>query len=119
ELVIMASATIHRDAEKCLGGVLDGRFQPSRAAELFPIANEKTRSTQSIRIGWRDFVTGQHLGRHAIVAFICVERFDDPIAPAPDMPGAVADLLAVTGPVAVAPDVHPVPRPTLAVLRAG
>src|SRR5439155_26537929 len=48
-----------------------------------------------------------------------VQRFDDPVAPAPDMRLAVTDLAAVApaGPVAVTPDVHPVAAPALAVLR--
>ena len=65
------------------------------------------------------FVGREHRDDHAIVRLVAVERLDDPVAPVPDVRLAVADLLAPAGPVAVPPDVHPVPAPALAVPRAG
>ena len=58
---------------------------------------------------------------HAVVALVLVERADDPVAPAPDLAVAVHHVGhgAAAVPVAVPPDVHPVPAPALAVLGAG
>src|SRR5262249_61920378 len=44
---------------------------------------------------------------------------DDPVAPVPDVPLAFPDLVAIAGPVAVTPYIHPVPAPALAVTGAG
>ena len=63
-------------------------------------------------------VAGEHLLDHPVVALVGVERLDDPVAPVPDMRVAVAGLLAQPIPVAVSPDVHPVPPPALAMTRA-
>ena len=54
---------------------------------------------------------------HPVIALVAVQRLDDPIAPAPHEPVAVADVIAFAPaiPVAVTPDIHPVPAPTLAV----
>ena len=65
-----------------------------------------------------EFVAGQHLDDHLVVGLVGVERFDDPVAPAPDVRLALADFGAVTVPVAVSPDIHPVPAPALAIMRA-
>ena len=67
----------------------------------------------------REFVGGQHLDDHLVVGLVGVERFDDPIAPPPDVRLALAHLRRVAVPIAVAPDVHPVPAPALAVVRTG
>src|SRR5207244_2698220 len=99
-----------------LGGVLDGAVEPDVAIELEPVADQKAGRSQHLRIGRGNLVAGQHLLDHAIVRLVLVDRFDDPVAPAPDVWLAVADLGAVAGPVAVAPYVHPVPAPALAVV---
>ena len=62
---------------------------------------------------------GEHLLDHPVVGLVRVERLDDPVAPPPDVRLALADLRLVAVPVAVPPDVHPVPAPALAVLRRG
>src|SRR6185503_5927501 len=46
-----------------------------------------------------------------------VERFDQPIAPMPDVLLAVAQFFAQPIPIAVTPDIHPMTRPTFAVPR--
>ena len=67
-----------------------------------------------------DLVGGEHLFEHAVVALGLVQRFDDPVAPVPHVFFLhVADLFAQAVPVAVAPNVHPVPAPALAVMRVG
>src|SRR5262249_330274 len=51
--------------------------------------------------------------------FIFVQRLDDPVAPVPDVALAVPYFVgAASIPIAVAPDVHPVTSPALAILRA-
>jgi hypothetical protein len=67
-----------------------------------------------------EFIAGEHLLDHAVVGFVLGEAVDGPIAPAPDVAGAVADLagFAVAVPVGVAPDVEPVAAPAFGVLGA-
>ena len=107
------------DAQERLGGVLECVLHPLLAAEQLVIANEKTRGPQGVRIERRQFIGGQHLENHPVIAFVGIERLDDPIAPAPDVRLAVANLVAVgpAGPVAVTPHIHPVAGPALPVAR--
>jgi hypothetical protein len=119
--VIVALGAAERDSEKSLRGVLDGVFEPLLAAEHLVIADKESGRAQRRGIFGCQLVTREHLDNHAIVAFVRVQRFDDPIAPTPDVPLTVAHLLAIgpAGPIAVAPDIHPMPAPALAVARIG
>ena len=63
-----------------------------------------------------ELVGREHLHDHLVVAGVGVERFHDPVPPSPDMRLALADLRAIAIPVAIAPNVHPVPCPALTVL---
>ena len=62
-------------------------------------------------------VGGQHEADHLVVRQVGIERFDDPIAPVPQVPGAVAVLVAQAPRVAVAPHIHPVSGPAFPVAR--
>src|SRR3979411_3209647 len=88
---------------------------------LAVIARQKPGSAQSIGIFWRDLVGGDHLHDHAVIALILVQRLDYPIAPAPHESMTVANIIAFapTIPVAISPDIHPVPGPTLSIARVG
>ena len=119
-LVVVTAAALERHAQETHAGELDGVLEPDGAIEDVIVAAEVARRPQGIFIGRRDLVRSEHLDDHAVVALIPVERLDDPVAPAPDMPLAVTLLVdfAAAVPITVAPDVHPVPPPALAVERA-
>ena len=114
--VVMALRAADRDAEERLRRVFDGVFQPLFAAEHFVVPHEKAGRAQGIGVFRGELVGSQHLGEHLVVGLVAIEGFHDPIAPAPDVRLAVANLSAVrpAGPIAVAPDIHPMACPTFA-----
>src|SRR5439155_5786724 len=116
----MAAGTLYSQAEKSHGGVVDCVLEPNVAVEHVPVPRQETGSACDVWIVRRQFVTRQHFDDHLVVAFVLVDGFDDPVAPVPDVPLAVAHLVLRTPsvPIAVAPDVHPVPSPSLAIERA-
>ena len=85
---------------------------------LYQLRTRKPVARQVVGVAGAGLVGGEHLDDHPVVGHVAVERFDDPVAPSPDVGLALAHLGAEAVPVAVAPDVHPVPPPALAVLRA-
>ena len=93
--------------------------EPGRPVKQIVVAHQEAGGPPGVRVERGDLVGGEHLREHAVVAFGVVERFDDPVAPVPDVLLCVADLRAQAVPVAVPPDVHPVPAPALAVMRVG
>ena len=117
--VVVALRATDGDAKECLRRVFDGVFQPLLAAEQFEVTSEKPGCAQGIGVFRRQLIGGQHLHEHPVVGLVAIEGFHDPIAPAPDVRLAVADLPTVrpAGPVAVAPDIHPMTSPTLTVPR--
>ncbi len=115
--VIVTAGTIERHSQERLAQVLDGVVQPDIAIEAIPIAGQVTGCSQRGRIGGRKLVAGQHVDNHAIIAAVGIERFDDPIAPVPDVRLAIAHFLAIAGPIGVAPYVHPMAGPALSILR--
>ena len=115
----MAFGATDGDAEKCLRSVFDGIFKPLFAAEQFVVPHEKSGRAQGVGVFRRQLIGSQHLRDHPVVGLVAIERFHDPIAPAPDVRLAITDLSAVrpASPIAVAPDIHPMASPTLAVPR--
>ena len=99
--------------------VFDGGLHPHVAIEPIPVARQEAAGSPCLRIERRDFIGGQHLADHLVVGLVGVERLNDPIAPPPDVRFAFAHLGSIAVPIAITPDVHPVPAPALAVLRAG
>ena len=81
------------------------------------VAGEKSRGPQLVQVVWMQLVGGEHQTDHLVVRHVGVQRLDNPIAPVPDVVLAVSQLVAQSPPVAVAPDVHPVAGPTLAMPR--
>ena len=120
KLVIMAASTFQSQPQKCLTCLLDRFEHPHVAVKLVPVAAEKSRRTQHVGIGRSDLITGQHFNDHPVVRLVGIQRIHDPVPPAPDVALAVTDLIdpAAAVPVAVAPDIHPVPSPAFAVFRA-
>ena len=118
-LVIVAPGALDGQAQECAGRVLDGIRQPGVAVEDVPVAGQEAGGADRVGIVRRKFVAREHLQDHPVVALVGVERRDDPVAPVPEMRMAVPGLLAQSVPVAIPPDVHPVPCPALAVSRAG
>ena len=98
--------------------MLDRGVEPSVAIEQEPITSKEPSGSQSLGIGWSNFIAGQHLDDHPIVGLVFIQRLHDPIPPSPDVALAVANLLSVSGPVAVSPDVHPMSPPSFAIPRA-
>ena len=78
------------DAQERLGGVFDGVFQPDVAIELVPVADQEAGGAQSLPIARVGLVGGQHGDDHPVVGHVVIERFDDPIAPPPDVRLALA-----------------------------
>ena len=74
---------------------------------------------QRVGIGRGEFIRREHLANHLVVGFVGGEGIDDPVAPAPDIRLALTDFVGVAIPVAVPPDIHPVPGPALGVLGPG
>src|SRR3954468_18089161 len=105
----MTPAAFERQSKKRLRGMFDSIEHPDIAVELVPVASEESRRPQDVGVTWRQLVSGQHLSHHLVVARVTVQRFDNPIAPSPDVPLAVPNLIDRPAPVpiAVAPDIHP------------
>ena len=117
-LVIVALRTIHRQAEEGLRGVFDGIFHPSVAVEDEVLPGQEAVAAQLVGIGRIEFVGGKHLAQHLVVALVAIQRFDDPVTPVPHVLLAIANFDTKTPPIRIAPDVHPVATPALAVLLA-
>src|ERR1044071_2726914 len=60
-------------------------------------------------------VSRQHKSNHFVVRNVSVERFNDPIAPMPDMFLAVSVVFAKTIGIGVSPYIHPMPTPSFTV----
>ena len=114
-LVVVALGAVHRQAEQSLARVLDRRVQPRRAIEEVVVSRQEAGAAYGVGIARIELVGREHLEHHAVVALVVVQRLDDPVSPAPDVLLAVAQLRAESVPVGVAPDVHPVAAPALAV----
>ena len=99
--------------------MLDHIVEPRGAVEEVIVARKKAGGTQDVGISRLQLITGEHFLNHAIIAFAGIQRIHDPITPVPQMLLAEAKLFAKAIPVAVAPDVHEVPAPALAMLRRG
>ena len=117
--VVVAFRAVHREAEEGLARVLDHVVHPGRAVEEIVVACEEAGGAEGGGVGGREFVAGELLDHHAVVALVGIERFHDPVAPVPDVLLAVPELRAEAPPVAVTPEVHEVSAPALAVVRAG
>ena len=117
--VIMALGAVHRQAEKALADMLDRFIEPLMAVEDKITAGEIAGGTELGGIVGIEFVGGEHLPHHLVVGDICIERFHDPVAPVPDVLLAVAMFLSQPPPIAVAPHIHPVAAPALAVAWIG
>ena len=115
-LMVVTSTTVHGDPQESLCGMLHGVVEPNVAIELVPVSSQKSSGSQGSRILRRNLVCSQHLDNHPIITLVCVHRFNDPVPPSPDMFPAVANLVSPSSPIAVSPDVHPVPAPPFAEL---
>ena len=117
--VVVALRAIERESQHRLGGVFDRLIEPAGAIELEVLPGQVAGSPKAVEVVGIQFVRGDHLAKHLVVALVGVQGLDRPIPPAPDMFLRVPDLRAQPPPVAVTPDVQPVPAPAFAVLRAG
>ena len=117
--VIVALHALHREAEEGAAGVLDGFIKPGGAVEEVVAAGEEAGSTQHGAILRRELVGRELLDDHAVIAFVGIEAFDDPVTPVPEMFLRMAELGTEAIPIAVAPDVHEVACPAFAELGGG
>ena len=117
--VVVALGAVEREPEESLGDVLDRLVHPRGAVEEKPVAGEEPGGAQLGEIVGGDLVGGEHQPHHLVVAGVGVERFDDPVAPVPDVLLAVAELIPQAPPIGVAPHVHPVAPPALAMAGIG
>ena len=117
--VVVALGTVEREPEESLGDVLDRLVHPRGAVEEKPVAGEEPGGPQLGEIVGGDFVGGEHQPHHLVIAGVGVERFDDPVAPMPDVLLTVAELIPQAPPIGVAPHVHPVTPPALAMAGIG
>src|SRR5207247_10646488 len=106
------------ESEEGLAGVLDRVSHPLVAIERVPVADDIARGDGGIVVLRRNLVGSEHLHEHPIIALIRIPRFDNPVTPAPDLrrTGPNVGHRTAAEPIAIAPHVHPVPRPALAVL---
>ena len=120
KLVIMAPCALKCQTQKCLTRLFNSLKHPDIAVELVPVASEKSCGAEDIRIRRSQFITCQHFDNHLVIRFVIIERFDNPVTPAPEMSLAVTDFVnaSTSIPIAVTPDVHPVASPAFAILRA-
>ncbi len=91
-LVVVALRAVEREAQERLGRVLDGVVQPDVAIELVPVADQEAGRAQRLGSSRVGLVGGEHRDDHSVVGQVAIERFDDPVAPPPDMRLALADL---------------------------
>ena len=117
--MIVTLSAVHRQSEECFPGMLHSILKPDVAIVAKPISDQKAGRPQGCGIERGDFIGGQHLMDHAIVRLIRVRRFNNPIAPAPDVRLAFPDLGIVARPIAVAPDIHPMTPPSFPIARTG
>ena len=112
--VVVALAAVHGQAEQTLAHVLHGFLHPGVPVEEEKVARQKPGGPDFFQIPRIQFIRGQHLPQHLIVRQARVEGLHDPVAPVPHVFLAVPELVAEAPPVAVTPDVHPMPRPAFA-----
>ena len=117
--MIMTLGAIHGQTHESLARMFNRIIEPGRAIKFIITSGQKTGGRESLQILRSDFISGQHLTNHLIVAFILIERSNDPVSPAPKLFLAVTHLIAKAVPVRVTPDIHPVPGPALTVKRTG
>ena len=117
--VVVAFRAVHREPKEALAHMLHGFLHPRVAVEEEEIAREKSGRTQLLRLGGIELIGGEHLAKHLVVRHVGIQRLHDPIAEVPHVLLAVAELLVEPPPIAVAPNVHPMPCPTLAMPRVG
>ena len=117
--VIVAMRAVKREAKKRFAGVFHDVAHPLIRVERVPVSGQIAGGHARLVIIGRHFVRGEHFDDHAVIALVCVQRADDPVAPTPNLRRAIPHIGHVTTaiPVRVAPDIHPVPPPTLAILR--
>ena len=117
--VVVALGAVEREPEESLGDVLDRLVHPRGAVEEKPVAGEEPGGPQLGEIVGCDLVGGEHQPHHLVVAGVGVERFHDPVAPVPDVLLTVAELIPQAPPIGVAPHVHPMTPPALAMAGIG
>ena len=118
--VRMTASAFEGQSQESGRGVLHDVAEPDIPVEEIPIAGEIACGTHHRGIVRRQFIAGNHLHNHPVVRLVLVQRFHGPVAPTPDMPLRIADLVALTVsvPVRISPDVEPVTAPALAIAGA-
>ena len=113
-LVVMTPRARQSNPHKGLRGVLHYVVHPLVAlVKIMP--GEISRCAQGGSVLRHRLVCREHLEHHTIVFLVRIQRLHDPVAPMPYVPLTFAQRLLVARPVAVAPNVHPVPAPAFAV----
>ena len=97
--------------------MLDRFFHPLIAIEEEKIPCEVAGRAQFGGVRGIQLIRREHLSYHLIVRRVRIECLYHPVAPVPDVFLAVTQFIAKAPPITVAPHVHPVARPTLAVAR--
>ena len=96
--------------------MLNGFVEPTGSVEFKVLPGQKPGRPQPVYVVGIEFVSRQHLSQHLIIAFIAIERLDNPVSPMPNVLLRVTNFGPESPPVAVAPYIHPMPSPTFAVL---
>ena len=118
--VVVATAALERQTQERLPRVLDRVLQPDVAVEDVIVPPQEAPRSLHRQVARGDFVGSEHLEQHLIVRFVLVEAVENPVAPPPDVPTAVAKFVPspASVPVAVPPDIHEVAAPPLGVAGA-
>ena len=93
-LVVVAFGAIERQPQERLADMLHGLVEPLVAVEEKVVPGQKTGGPQLLEVVGVRFVGGEHEADHLVIGQVGIERFDDPVAPVPQVSGAVAVLVA-------------------------
>ena len=119
ELVIVALGAVHRQTEERLRGVLDGLLKPAIAVEQEILPRQEAGGAETVEVVGIQFVRGEHLAEHLVVALVGVEGLEESSRASARCASGCCALPPESPPVRVAPHIHPVPAPALAVARRG
>ena len=114
--MVVTMSTVERQSQKGLARMLNRIPHPVVGVERVVIADQVSGGNSCIVIVRADFIRRQHFANHQIVAFALIQRSHNPVSPAIQLRRTVADVINIASavPVAVPPDIHPMPPPPFA-----
>ena len=71
--MVVAVRAVKGEAEESLASVFDYIAHPLVWVERIPVSDQITRGHARLVVIGRDFIGGEHLGEHAVIALVSVE----------------------------------------------